>query len=82
MPVQSVENKSDSRTESVKMTATGMVHRFKSPTEFISVKISEIGSNRSQLLKVLNNPGLVIEEGCNSRLCGAPPSAHHLARTA
>ena len=84
MPVQSVENRSaESRSEVIKIfPVTGMVHRFRNPTEFVSIKTSEIGADRAKIMQIYNNPGLVIEENCNNRLCGAPPSAHVLARAA
>lgn len=79
MSVQSVEKKT---AEIKQFPATGMVHRFKNPSEFVAIKSNEIGADRSKILQIFNNPGLVIEEGCNNRLCGAPPSAHVLARAA
>ncbi len=82
MPVSSVEVKSQVAPEADKFPSTGRVHRFKNPIEYIAVKSSELQADMNRILKVLNNPSLVIEEGCNSALCQAPREAHILARAA
>lgn len=83
MSVQSVENRSSQISAEVsKFPSTGRVHRFKNPIEYIAIKGSELRADMNRILRVLNNPGLVIEEGCNSALCQAPREAHVLARAA
>jgi hypothetical protein len=78
MSFQERRSSETSRTET--RPFTGMVHRFKSPLEFLQVKGMEIGSNVKNLLaEAFNKNRMVPEEGCFNRLCGAPPSAHVFA---
>lgn len=77
----SSKEKSPSGSES-SVLPTVMSHRFESKSQFLQIKLMEIGRNQNTLVDALSNRQLVIEEPCRSRLCGAPPSAHVMTRAA
>ncbi len=85
MSVQSVEIKTSNKESESKIAppSNGMAHRFKNPTEFITVKVPERGANMSRILQVINSPSLGIVEQCNGgSTCLAPREVHIMAARA